>query len=52
MIKTMIMMHAQVCQMIWMVKKIIDSHFAMKFKPKVHSLAPHKKQGIVALKWD
>jgi hypothetical protein len=35
-----------------MVKNLIDSHFAMKFKCKVHSLAPNKKEGIGALKWD
>jgi len=35
-----------------MVKKLIDSYFAMKFKPKLHSLAPNKKEGIGTLKWD
>jgi hypothetical protein len=46
------MMHAHVCQVIWMVKNLIDLHFAMKFKPSVHSLTPNKKEGIGALKWD
>jgi hypothetical protein len=35
-----------------MVQNLIDSHFAMKFKPKAHSLAPNNKEGIGALKWD
>jgi hypothetical protein len=35
-----------------MVKSLIDSHFAMKFKRRVHSLAPNKKEGIGVLKWD
>jgi hypothetical protein len=38
------MTHAWVYQVIWMVKNFIDSHFAMKFKPSVHSLAPNKKK--------
>jgi hypothetical protein len=46
------MMHAQVYQAIWIVKNLIDSHFAMKFKHRVHSLTPNKKEGSGALKWD
>lgn len=33
-------------------KKLYWFPFVMKFKPKVHSLAPNKKEGIGTLKWD